>query len=342
MEQDENRFEALLGKFMAGTIMPGEHLEMMDLIGNDDRKQALYEACTGSGPVDQQSVEAAFERHWQQLPSRVHPAGRYFVWRRVVAAAAVLLVLGLVVFQSIYRGNPQTFITQVGERKSVILPDGSTVRLNGGSMLVLDGGFNQANRRITFRGEGYFQIEKDAKRPFTIVTEGTTINVLGTVFNLRAYEEEDKIETALISGRVEFTLPANPAKKIPLQPGKKVSVYKEGIRDSSGTAALTGGATENYIVSDITLSPGQPMANETLWTADKLVFDGDNLVLVASKLEKWYGVEVKIANGANREKKFSAIFPHMELDTVLQALARTGSLRFSRSGESVTLDAPTD
>ena len=75
--------------------------------------------------------------------------------------------------------------------------------------------------------------------------------------------------------------------------------------------------------------------NDVLWKENKLVFDGDDLDLIASKLQKWYKVEVSVTDTALRKLKFSGIFEDMRLEAVLQALTRTGTVQYRLRDDTV-------
>lgn len=348
MNPNTDRFEWLLNRLMAGTALESEKAELERLIREDDRKHLVYRACVEETHHDQQPVEAAFQRHWNLIHEREYaghtPASVRRVHRRrmtwqVSAAAAILLVLGLFLWKVADRGNTSEFATEYGQRKRVELPDGSTVWLNGGSKLVYAEGFNVQNRKVAFRGEGYFDIKKDEDRPFVIDAGGATIKVLGTIFNLRAYEEEERVETSLIEGKVELTMASSPKAPILLTPGKKLSIYKNGDRMPDVPDKLQQIPLENSDVAVLTVAKtaeGETEVNDALWKNNKLVFDGDHLDIIASKLQKWYDVRVTLADTTLRGLKFSGVFEDMSLDAVLQTLEYTGSLRYQVSGNTVT------
>lgn len=334
---------------MAGRISVNETVELRCLVGNDARRKALYEACSTPKPVSREEALSAFDRHWQLVEDSLPPMRRSWIrWQVAVAAAVLLMTIGVVGYQWYQGTTPRRYATELGQRKQFTLPDGTTVWLNGGSTLTLSPGFNDGRRRVVFRGEGFFDIRKDAARPFTIDVGGAAVEVLGTVFNLRAYEEEGQVETTLLSGKVALMLAADPDNKLLLDPGKKLVIYKNrssaGVNRMEGEPAgqLTLPNEEIAVFSDMNVDEQEQVANDVLWTADKLVFDGDNLELVASKLQKWYGVDVQLAESAIRDLKFSGIFQDMALDSVLQTLEYTGRIRFKHEAGVIVLHGLAD
>src|SRR5690606_29103732 len=121
------------------------------------------------------------------------------------------------------------------------------------------------------------------------------VKVLGTIFNLRAYKEEERVETSLIEGQVELTVTSLSSAPILLTPGKKLSVFKNERNLPELPNKLKEFALENRevaVLTEVRTADGETEVNDVLWKENKLVFDGDNLDLIASKLQKWYDVEV--------------------------------------------------
>ncbi len=344
MDAENRRFALLLEDFMAGRISARDREELERLAGTDPRRKALYEACVTPLPQSRDESLSAFERHWQLIENPIPPIRTPWIrWKVAAVAAVVLMAVGIVGYQWFQDSAPKRYFTELGQRRQFKLPDGTTVWLNGGSSLTLGKDYNKGHRHIIFRGEGLFDIKADPTRPFQIDAGGAAVSVLGTVFNLRAYEEEGRVETTLISGKVALTLASDPENRIMLDPGKKVVIHKDrllaggGRLDINPPAQSTLSGEEVAIFSDMKVDENEQVANDVLWTSNKLVFDGDQLDVVASKLTKWYGVDVQLTADVNPALKFSGIFEDLPLDSVLQTLAYTGSIRFKRDGDVIVI-----
>ncbi|MHA7111656.1 FecR family protein [Sunxiuqinia elliptica] len=96
-------------------------------------------------------------------------------------------------------------IVPYGQRHKVRLSDGTVVLLNAGSKLVFPAKFSEKNREVTLDGQGFFEVEKDKTRPFIVKTSSIDIKVLGTVFDVSAYQDEDLATTILVEGKVEVS-----------------------------------------------------------------------------------------------------------------------------------------
>ncbi|MCK5538230.1 MAG: FecR domain-containing protein, partial [Bacteroidales bacterium] len=107
-----------------------------------------------------------------------------------------------------------------GEKSKINLPDGSVVWLNSETTIRYPHNFTADNRNVELKGEAYFEVEKYKEMPFTVKTKDYTINVLGTKFNVMAYSDFNRTETALIEGKVQIE---KNGKIIDVKPGEEIT-----------------------------------------------------------------------------------------------------------------------
>ena len=93
-------------------------------------------------------------------------------------------------------------VVPFGRRHSITLSDGTRVQLNSGSRLIFPAGFSGKNREVYLKGEGYFEVFKNPNQPFIVKTNVMDIKVLGTIFNISAYEDEQNAYAVLVEGKV--------------------------------------------------------------------------------------------------------------------------------------------
>ena len=195
--------------------------------------------------------------------------------------------------------------TNSGMVTSVTLPDSSKVWLNSESYLKYPVRFGKNSRDITLNGEAYFSVKKNTKR-FIVKTHGNAqIEVLGTEFNLEAYENEKEIITTLVSGSVNFKY--NKKKCLPLTPGQKV-VYNTISKNAS-----VSNATIDAAIS---------------WREGRIVFDNTPLERVLSILSKRFNVDFVISTPALKENSFTGKFSHQQLDRILEYFKRSSNMKF--------------
>ncbi len=203
---------------------------LKDLADRDvQRLNEIWEASADAGQI--QDVDpAALDRVWLNIeseldkPATVHalkPAPARIIPMRWMAIAATILIGA---FGFAYFLQPQTVIAPMGETAQVVLHDGSTVELNSGSSLTYGRRFS-TERRVRLRGEAFFDIVKDEK-PFIVETFNASVTVLGTTFNVRAWENERAANTkvALQSGSVRLAGKDKSAETIQLAPGQTGTV----------------------------------------------------------------------------------------------------------------------
>lgn len=144
------------------------------------------------------------------------------VWLKV--AAAVILLIGCNYFWYTYTENltevytnadsPYEIKVPAGSRTNIVLPDGTEVSLNAGSVLRYHRGFGIRERNVTLDGEGYFKVAKNAEVPFFVKTNDVQVQVVGTVFNVRAYDDDNYVMVSLLEGRVNLSASANSVMKL--------------------------------------------------------------------------------------------------------------------------------
>ncbi|MFT3946833.1 MAG: FecR family protein [Agriterribacter sp.] len=236
-----------------------------------------------------------------------------------------------------------TVSTRKGSKSSIQLPDGTMVWLNADSRLTYDENFRGDFRKVHLQGEAYFDVVRDERRPFIIHTKTLDIKVLGTVFNVKAYDAESNTETSLIKGSVEVTLHNSPEKKIILKPDEKLRVNNQNfeyVTDRNGEKKEAGDDAGNMkiVVGKIHYQKKDSMALEALWVRNKLVFDAETLQEVMSKIERWYNVRAVInVDDKTKSTQFSAIFDNENLAQVMEALKITGSFSYVINKDVVTI-----
>ncbi|MFT3750129.1 MAG: FecR family protein [Agriterribacter sp.] len=236
-----------------------------------------------------------------------------------------------------------TVTTRKGSKSSIQLPDGTMVWLNADSKLTYDENFRGDFRKVHLEGEAYFDVVRDEHRPFIIHTKTLDIRVLGTVFNVKAYEAESNTETSLIKGSVEVTLHNSPEKKIILKPNEKLRVNNQNFeyvtdRNGEKKEAEDDAGNMKIVVGKIHYQKKDSMALEALWVRNKLVFDAETLQEVMRKIERWYNVKAVInVDDKTKATQFSAIFDNENLGQVMEALKITGSFSYVINRDVVTI-----
>lgn len=200
--------------------------------------------------------------------------------------------------------------TPRGGQYKITLPDGSKVWLNAASSLKYPVVFSGKERRVEITGEAYFEIAKDALRPFKVQVNQMEVEVLGTHFNINSYTDEETVRTTLLEGRVKITTASD--NKF-LQPGQQAQLKPSG---------------NMKIVNDVNLE-------ETVaWKDGNFQFENSDIKSVMRQLSRWYDVEVSYQG--NISKHFiGGISRNVKLSQVLSMLQQTGEVRFIIEGKKI-------
>ncbi len=187
-----------------------------------------------------------------------------------------------------------------GKQAKITLDDGSVVWLNSTSTLEYPLVFNKPDREVNLIGEGLFDVVSNTEKRFVVNTANNTkVIVHGTLFNVKSYEEEDKIVTTLIHGSVGFEMPDG--KEEALLPGNQGIYYKSGK------------VYENKTNVDVLYF--------TKWKEGIYLFQNEELKNIALQLERWYGVKIilmdnlatkKLSGGIELEKPLSSFLINIE------------------------------
>lgn len=202
-----------------------------------------------------------------------------------------------------------TVTTPRGVMFSVTLADGTRCWLNTASSLRYPAAFTGNERRVTVTGEVYFDVAKDAKRPFIVMADNSEIRVLGTQFNVNAYSNEASVNTTLVEGKVEVGMPATNDKEL-LKPGQQA-------RAKRGEAALA-------LINNVDLD------EVTGWRNDKFVFQGEGATIqdIMKQLQRYYDIEVEY-QGKIPDDHFVASMPRsLPISRILEVLQKTERIKF--------------
>ncbi len=193
--------------------------------------------------------------------------------------------------------------TEYGQRYTFKLSDGTLVKLNSGSRISYPEIFSDSLRWVEFEGEAFFEIAKDASKPFLIRSGNIETMVLGTSFNLNSKAEAEKFELAVVTGSVKVS-----------HDRKEHNLEERFVNPSQ--SAVWDHQNNKFIVQNY--DPATVLA----WTQGILVFDNCSFEDILFKLEKWYGVHIETSQ-LNREipKGYTGKYKDKSLETVLQGIS---------------------
>lgn len=194
-----------------------------------------------------------------------------------------------------------TATTTAGRKYHIILPDGSSVWLNAGSEIKYPIAFTKDNRTVSMKGEAYFDIASSPLAPFIVDVKGMKVEVLGTKFSIKAYENDPEMATTLIDGKVR-------------------------VKTANSQKILQPNETAVKPVNSEFLEFRDVQAGDAVgWMNNKFVFENMKLEDVMKAIERWYDIPVIIEDGVDKNMVFSGSTPmNQNLSEILKVLALSG------------------
>lgn len=201
--------------------------------------------------------------------------------------------------------------TERGQTYCFTLQDGTKVWLNAASSLKFPTQFSENQRIVEISGEGYFEVAKDAERPFIVKSSMQEIRVLGTHFNINTYLDEPLTKTSLVEGSVEVLTKAGQLKR--LIPGQQSLASEKSIK---------------LVAADIDA--------EISWVKGDFVFKLETLDHIMKEVARWYNVEIKYQDGVDQNMVLGGLVSRSKnISEVLKMMELTKMVRFKIDGRTI-------
>lgn len=317
------KFDQPFEKFLNNECSAVEIQQLVDHIKNNGTSSDLptVEDVLASTPVYHAMNENSANRIADSIVANDLEGGKT-VWGRrsylKVAASIVFLLCSISLLFLYFQGKEIIHHTEYGEVRNVILPDGSTVVLNGNSNLSYNSNWDENKARIVkIEGEAFFSvIHTQDHQPFIVYTNHEfSVEVLGTKFNVM--HRRGKAEVVLNEGKVKINVRKDRIiERIMMEPGQAVS-YEEKSHE---------------------LLKGQVIPeNKSAWKNSKLVLDNNSLAEVILRIEETYGVKVKLNEPELLSLKLWGTVPCNNLDNLLEGIETLFSLEIVKSDNTIII-----
>lgn len=351
MQEKEEEFWSLVAKKFNKTITQQENERLELLIEADEglRRDFLFmqqhwdqfpdlEIFAQINPREDWAILQQKIAHNRQNP---RPASRTVPLRQFLSYAAAIMLLismgGYFMLKNILSFNlGQDFVrieAPLGSRSLVNLPDGTIIWLNAGSSLEYNNHFNHQKRQINLQGEAFFDVAK-SDIPLRINALDINIEVLGTSFNIKAYPDDQIIETTLVSGslRIEKDESSPTAfKDMVLKPNEKAVFHKADMTlaiSSLDAVQLENRPVQNRGIAKVELIRKKNVEPEISWRRGVLIMDNEELESLAKKLERRYDVTFVFTDSELLNYRYSGQLPDFTLEQVMYVLKLTSPLSY--------------
>lgn len=361
-----NKVKYLLEKFRKGGLSSSEAGELTSLLKEGDNNAEVLDLMTEAWVLSEQPAEdipsekmlirlrsnagETKERYRQSLLAagfaRIRPFYRY--------AALIMLTAGITLAaQSFFSkqkkhytptsitGRYHEVFVSYGSKSRVVLPDGSVVNLNSGSVLRYPASFSETERKVFIEGEAFFDVKRKGEVPFYVNTREISIKVLGTSFNVKSYSDDDFVETTLVSGTIEIyanqEVNSNPSPILVLKPNQQVIIEKK--TGQLAVSAANGEKEKHKLkpIKSLLLQKKIDVDPIISWKDNRLIFRDESFADLSRKLERWYDVEIEIQDEELARALFSGIFVRETIEQALNALQLTTPFKFKMNKNRIII-----
>ncbi len=329
------KIDLLIAKFLSGESSPQERDELKLWLSSDRKHKKEFDKIsfayqlTKSKTSDSKSKSATLSKLKSKLAADAQKNlyslprsrnNRIKTWISIAASLVLFLSFGSVYYinnihdelqksqatANVIKSNP------AGQKSKIFLPDGSIVWLNSESSISYESNFNDSTRLVTLKGEAFFEVMKDSKRPFLVESGNIQTTALGTAFNVNAFDMNN-ITVSLTQGKVNVRAILLD-REMNIEPGS--GVYFSSKND------LT--------FKKIAINPDKVSS----WKDGLLELSNASLDETVKKLERWYGVKIIITNQPVREWNAEGVFDNEYLENVLDQLSYFQAFNYEKDGKN--------
>lgn len=235
--------------------------------------------------------------------------------------AAILILAFSVTFglvKVLDRPSPQLTYTEKvsnkGEKKNIVLSDGTKIILNSDTRLRIPADFNKEERVLEMEGEGFFDVAPNPDKPFIIKSGETRVRVLGTSFDFKSYKEDDFIKLTVSTGKVRVNVDDQDL-QLSVSPNEHLSVNK-----------IDGNVSKETIQEN----------NYIKWIQGSLYFNKEPIREVIKTINRTYNRKV-ILQCKNRDYKITGTHDNKSIEAVIEAICFTTGLHSRQEGDNIII-----
>jgi ferric-dicitrate binding protein FerR (iron transport regulator) len=319
MNQEE--ISRLISVFLAGVATDEEGQRLREWIIRSPENKRYFQQARNIWETSQGGVAFAdfsTEKALAKVLRQITPPRRLSLWGYWQRVAAILLI-PILLWKAFWfvqafvqpekcSGPYNEVYVSPGTRSSVVLPDGSKVWLNSGSVFRYPVWFAGNERTVFLKGEAFFEVQSDKKNPFIVQASGINVRATGTRFNVSAYT--NTVEVTLVSGKVEVQ------KRVKGEKPKTISVLQPNQHYSIDTLAVNGKLANVDVYRFVS------------WKEGVLVFRNEALPDVVRKLEQTFNADIELQGEALQNYRYRATFRNESLEDILKMLKLTAPIDY--------------
>lgn len=265
-----------------------------------------------------------YKKIWNNIYDRIDNTRNIYaqikLYKKYSLVASFLLLLsipGTIYFTSI--GNEEsvnTIISGIRNIERVTLPDGTIVQLGSGSRLIYPQSFKGKTREIELTGQAFFNVAKDAKKPFIVNTKDMKVKALGTSFEVYSYDEGQTVETILLDGSVQVAVANSFTHKV----NYKIMVPNQRLTfdRSAGTINVEKVDADKY----------------TLWRNHQTpCFENEKLAVIIPRLEQWFDCKIICNEDISEKYRYTLKVRDESIEQILFVLCESSSIKYIKTDD---------
>jgi transmembrane sensor len=267
-------------------------------------------------PVNQQKSWSAIQKHIEKNDTDQSPIVRKINYRnyfKIAAAIVVVALLPLLYFNQLRSEKDKVAYNEIynprGQKRLVTMPDGSNIYLNGDSKVRYAQDFNTGNRTVYLEGEAFFDVQHRSKQPFTVYTGKVSTTVLGTSFNINAYQSLKDITITVHTGKVGVLV----------KNGSKTALVQFLFPNEQLTVNKNTGLAVKKAVNAIDFDS---------WREYKLFFYDKPLNEIAEVIAREYDLDILIKTEALKDMKLTAKFDKCSAKQIMETIAKLTNSKY--------------
>ena len=289
----------------------------------------LAENWATSAEIDSNTLIETVFIQIQEYQKEHHMKSRFSVTRilklyQKIAAFLLIPIIGLGILYWVSQSNQSAdqyteTIAPRGQKSQIVLADGTKVWLNSDTKIKYPGNFSKNQRDVYLDGEAFFEVSKNERQTFVVHTSGVNVKVLGTKFNVKAYSDENQIETSLFEGKVNLLM-TNPSDE---------TIEKE----------VKPGQSFVYSKTDRQLALNRfPQDEINGWKKNQLIFKDDAFSNLVRKIERWYDVKVLYDEKQFDDRRLTVeLYEGERLDRLMEIISLALSVNYEYEKGEVVL-----
>lgn len=356
---------SLIVRFLKGEISVEEQQELFHWVYQNRENESLFYSLKDiweSARYESISSNANTDAEWERLAmaaiksksvSHNVKQNKIKVLYRVMQVAAIVIVALALGFwlQNLWPQEPQYSSINVpfGAKSELQLPDGSRVWVNSGSLVKYPARLDAHEITLFLEGEAFFDIEPNPRRVVNVKTSTINIQVHGTSFNVRSYNDEDVVEATLLEGSISISGKVGDKiikQPVYLKPNEQITISKSAGNIDLECSEISAEETKPLHEAADKLAKVEPRLEIVkgidpeefvMWKYNVLVFRYERFEDLAVRLERWYDVEITIEDEELKNSRYTGTFEKENIEQALHALSISLPFKYTIDKNRITI-----